>query len=530
MVAALAACGGPRKTVVVVSLTAMPARADARQVDITVGNVHRTFQAPAGLSDTAPVKFGVFIADDVSGQVPVQVTAKGSMPCETLEGAQTASVPANSHGAVIQVDVVVKPACGGGDGGGADTRTGSDGAGGSPGADAPRADATTTPDAGVPADAPAPGADGRDAPATTPDAPREAAPPDMPPPPPDMAVPVLPPSLTKCKEYDHSPLMCDDAKGINDFAVSTVAFSPDGKLFVSAADDGRIKLWNVAGSMISAEGRVITNTGLARVGFSPDGATLAVGGDMGELFLYDMKANARTPLTGHMDRLRGVAFSRDGTRLVTMDRGKVLKVWDVATHAALRTVMLPAEPYSFALAQTNPAGQLWAAVGMLKADMAPPTDAGAMFADAAYVWLADVNNPNAPVFIKGDSSYVNAVAFSPDGKLLWVGGDDGDAVPWDVSNKPGVVAGMALPRSKDNAGNVRGVQALAPSPDGKYVLAVYAGWRLGGVLRVWDIAQKIVRNEAQPDSYYPTSGAWSPAGNAVGAGEIACGKVYFCQD
>ncbi|HXI57551.1 MAG TPA: hypothetical protein VNO55_15900, partial [Polyangia bacterium] len=148
-----------------------------------------------------------------------------------------------------------------------------------------------------------------------------------------------PPSLSKCLEIEHAgpKAMCDENTGVGDWAVYSVAFSPDGTLAVTAGGDSRVKLWKVSGTTLSPEGRVISAMLQGRVAFSPDGRILAVGGDQGDLFLYDLTTNLRTPLVGHTDRIRGVAFRSDGTRLVTVDRSGVVKAWDVATHQTVAT-------------------------------------------------------------------------------------------------------------------------------------------------------------------------------------------------
>src|SRR5262249_59881932 len=96
-------------------------------------------------------------------------------------------------------------------------------------------------------------------------------------------------------------------------AFRAVAFSPDGSLLASAADDGMIKLWDVT------EGReLVTLRGHAdwvwQVAFSPDGRRLLSGGANGPVKLWDLVPAQQ------LESLRcaepsGLGFSPDGKQL-----------------------------------------------------------------------------------------------------------------------------------------------------------------------------------------------------------------------
>lgn len=53
-----------------------------------------------------------------------------------------------------------------------------------------------------------------------------------------------------------------------------MAFSPDGSLLASAADDGSVKLWDVGSGALAGSFRVAREAGAVR--FSPDGTWLVV--------------------------------------------------------------------------------------------------------------------------------------------------------------------------------------------------------------------------------------------------------------
>ena len=77
----------------------------------------------------------------------------------------------------------------------------------------------------------------------------------------------------------------------------------------------------------------------------------------------------------------------------------------------------------------------------------------------------------------GQGSQINAVAFSPDGKLLAAGDDDGTVRTWDRATRRAIGAPLN--------GDPR-VLGVAFSPDGK-LLATAGG---DGYARLWNIATR----------------------------------------
>src|SRR5262249_53170709 len=66
--------------------------------------------------------------------------------------------------------------------------------------------------------------------------------------------------------------------------------------------------------------------------FSPDGSTIAsgAGGDDPTARLWDaINGKLRTTCTGHRSKLDSVAFSPDGSRLVTTSSDRTVRQWDV---------------------------------------------------------------------------------------------------------------------------------------------------------------------------------------------------------
>jgi WD40 repeat protein len=137
-------------------------------------------------------------------------------------------------------------------------------------------------------------------------------------------------------------------------AMRVVAFSPDGKLLVTASPggrgvnfgQGRTNLWNPATGENLAPlngnfmNRSILEDGdcLGALSFSPDGKTLA-GAHWDEVCLWDVKTQKLTGRLKESKYVRSMTFSADGTMLATAraEEGDV-QIWGVKGEKVVATL------------------------------------------------------------------------------------------------------------------------------------------------------------------------------------------------
>jgi WD40 repeat protein len=152
-------------------------------------------------------------------------------------------------------------------------------------------------------------------------------------------------------------------------AVYAVAFMPDGKRLVSAAGDRTVKVWDVA------EGkRLITMNdaldALYTVAVAPSGTQIAAAGADRMIRTWSWSADATAPggnaakLSGstfaHGDAVLRLAYSPDGSTLVSAGADRVVKVWDARTLREKQ--MFDAQP-DWVMALALSADGKWLAAG-----------------------------------------------------------------------------------------------------------------------------------------------------------------------
>ncbi|TAQ89813.1 hypothetical protein B7494_g1858 [Chlorociboria aeruginascens] len=121
-------------------------------------------------------------------------------------------------------------------------------------------------------------------------------------------------------------------------SVNSVAFSPNGELVISASSDSTVKIWNAAIGALqqTIEGH---SGSVNSVAFSPNGKLVVSASDDKTVRLWDAATGAALQmLEGHSDSVNSVAFSPDGKQIVSGSRDETVRLWNAATGAPLQTL------------------------------------------------------------------------------------------------------------------------------------------------------------------------------------------------
>ncbi len=236
--------------------------------------------------------------------------------------------------------------------------------------------------------------------------------------------------------------------------VRALAFSPTGDILASLDDDGRLQLFsdldNSPRARTLAQGQ---GTGRS-LAFSPDGNSIAFGGDDGIAHLLAVQAGG--PQHQRFDpgsAIQAVALSPDGQTLATGTRDGSVHLWNVHTGGPQRQPFEHGSPVrSVAF---SPDGQT----------LASGTDDGA-------VHLLNVGQNGLHYTLRAHTAPVNVVAFSPDpdhGLRLASGSGDHTVRLWDLEPVRTDPRSGISPVILD--GHQSWVQALAFSPDGRRLVS-----------------------------------------------------------
>jgi WD40 repeat protein len=195
--------------------------------------------------------------------------------------------------------------------------------------------------------------------------------------------------------------------------VRAVAFSRDGKRLVSASRDETVRIWDVA---TGEEVKVIrVGEPLAAVALSPDGRYVLVGTlGASSIVRLDLKSEkAVVSLPGHLNRVMGVCFTRDGKRAVSASQDGTLRIWDMRTLKLIHT--LKGHESSVAAVALSVDGQRAVSGGADKKLYIWDLSAGTL--------IREVAGPKGPIW---------SVAISPDGKHALSGSHEGSMRLWTV--------------------------------------------------------------------------------------------------
>ena len=279
---------------------------------------------------------------------------------------------------------------------------------------------------------------------------------------------------------------------------TALAFDPQGKSVLTGLFEKTTQLWNSRTG--EALGEPIHHAGAVRcVDYSPDGSLFVSAADDGMAWLCDATNGkiAGSPLQ-HSRPVTFAQFSPDNSRVVTTCEDGTARVWDAATHQPVAppmehgasVLMAKFSPDGFCIvtASANRSARVWDAKTSLPvtdrlqhldsvrwAEFSPDSQrvVTASNDNSARLWDAHTGRRIAPAL--QHERTVEKATFSPDGRLVATASLDLTARIWDAHTGEALTPPLLHNRS---------VSQVCFSPDGQRVLT--SGWATTS--RLWDAA------------------------------------------
>ena len=268
--------------------------------------------------------------------------------------------------------------------------------------------------------------------------------------------------------------------------VTSVAFSPNGKMLASGELDGVIRLWNIN----TGKHRQIRtpHKSVSEVMFSPDGRTLVSSrreNRREDIRLWDVATGEFKARLEDTTETSNIVFNSDGTILYGASRNE-LRLWDPDTGRIKMRLGISNSSHSRPLSVFSPDGQTIATAGkndytVQLWNLQNGQLKNAIVGNPKYVKGIMISD-GVPKLVNFATKRVGSIAFSPDGRTLAVSSDN-EIIFWDSSTgeRKATLTGKGY------------FYSLLFSPDGHTLAARSYAHKSESGIYLWDIDTTDIR-------------------------------------
>jgi len=328
-------------------------------------------------------------------------------------------------------------------------------------------------------------------------------------------------------------------------SVNALAFSPDGKLIVTASADGTAQVWETAsgkpvGQLLKHKGAILD------VAFSPDGKYVATASLDTTAAIWEVGSDRPFATLQHEQAVTAVSLSHDSKWVATASMDKIVRVWEIESGKPIAYIphkdfvsaigkmiayiphkdfvsavaFSPKDKKLIATASLDNKARLWKIREDQPTEVEGAATAIALSSDGqfsaisssdpkqgrttAQFWKID-SGYSAIVEISGDKSVNKFITFSRDNKFFATASDDNTVRVWSV---PGVIKAASSPVWQFSSES--SVEAIALSPDGSRLVVAGAD----NTARLWDVATQ-QRLTSWSHEGKINAVAFSPQGNFI---------------
>ncbi|MGD1700472.1 hypothetical protein [Dapis sp. BLCC M229] len=274
--------------------------------------------------------------------------------------------------------------------------------------------------------------------------------------------------------------------------VCSLGFTSDGKTLFSSSDDRTVLFWDVARGNLQKK-FVQEKSDWVLANISQDNKLLFTASADKSIKVWDANTGKLLykPLKGHSEPIDGFVVSPDGSTLISGSRDRTVKIWQLETNGG-RVIHSLSEHqgYVYALA-VSPNGQTLATAGTNK---------------KMLIWELPIKDDKFLKFLTlKHPSFIKALAFSSDDKMLVSGCGDKTIYVWDTKT-------WNLKYNLE--GHSGAIWSLAISPDNR----ILASGSNDCTIKVWNLSTGTLKTTLTGHTGIITTLAFSPDNQTLASG------------